>query len=571
MPNQLSSYSLSARHKKWLKWTAGVLLGIVVLLLALSWLLPVIFEKQISKKLTTSIEQSSNGLYKVTYEDVSVNLLTRSASLNNVALTSDSTIYNQLVNKKKAPGVVADLTLKSIEVNGISIFGFLLRKEISVNKLLLREPDVKLTTKKQETEEKEVAKSPYELIQKFAKSIEVGNISIQRGNFLLINTNNKVPSESKISNLTIDIYDFLLDENSEKDSNKILFSKDIDIQADSLQLPNKDPMYVLSMAGLQVSSKDSTIKLTTLHLKPLHPKTTFGKIINLAKDRLDFRYDTILVEKVDLRRLVDQQEFFAQNIHIGKGNMDVYKDKRYPKYVTNRMGTYPHQLLLGVDLKMKIDTIHLKRTKVIYGEFSEKTYQRGKIHFDNVHGIITNVTNDSVAITQNKRLVIDVKTRFMGKGNLLAYFDFNLASKNGEFACGGKMENFEMKEVNEMIRSLAKANVKSGILDLLDFDIKGNDNGSYIRMQMHYHDMKIEVLKLDEETGEFKKRSFISNLINNIILDNNNPKGGDPARIGEATLTRETTQPFFNLVWLTIQEPIKRIVLGKDDRQEKTK
>lgn len=569
MPAQRTSFKFSSRQKKWLKWTLGVLLSVVLLLLVLSWLLPLIFEKQISQKLTSSIEKSSNGLYKVTYEDVSVNLLTRSASLNNIVLTSDSTIYNQLVEKRKAPGLVANLTLKSLEVNGISIVGFLLRKEISVNQLLLVEPDVKLTTQKQENAEEEAPKSPYQLIEKFAKSIEVDNISIQRGNFLLINANKKTPAESKILNLTIDTYDFLLNRESEKDTTKLLFSKYIDIQADSLLLPNKDPMYALVIAGLKVSSKDSTIKMSTLHLKPLYPKTTFGKIINLAKDRLDFKYDTITARKVDFHRLVSQQEFFAQNVYIEKGNMDVYKDKRYPKYVTNRMGTYPHQLLLNVDLKMKIDTIHLKKTRVIYGEFSEKTYQRGKIHFDNVHGIITNVTNDSLAITQNKHLGINVETRFMGKGKLLAYFDFDLDSKNGNFGCGGKMENFEMKEVNEMIRSLAKANVKSGNLALLDFAIKGNDQGSYIRMQMQYHDLKIEVLKLDEESGEFKKRSFISNLLNNIIIDNNNPKGGKPARIGEATLTRETTQPFFNLVWLTIQEPIKQIVTGKDDRKTK--
>lgn len=571
MPNQQPFFRLSVRQNKWLKWTAGVLLGIVALLLVLSWLLPVIFQNQISKNLKASIENSSKGLYKVNYEDVSINLLTRSASLHNLTLTSDSTIYNQQVEQKKAPDFVAELKLKSLEVNGVSIFGFLFRREISVNQILVLEPDVKLTSKKQEREEKEVQKSPYEMVQKLAKSIRVDNISIQRGNFSLISTDKKASQETKISNLTIDTYDFLLDKDAEKDTSKLLFSKHIDIQLDSLQLALKDPMYVLSVAGLQLSSKDSTLNINLLHLNPLYSKATFGKIINLAKDRLDFKYDTISAKKVNVRKLLAHQEFFAQNVYIGKGKMDIYKDKRYPKYIANRMGTYPHQLLLKADLKIKIDTIHLKETGVIYGEFSEKTYQRGKIHFDNVHGIITNVTNDSLAIKRNKHMVIDVETRFMGKGKLLAYFDFDLASKNGEFGCGGKMQNFEMKEVNDMIRSLAKANVKSGNLALLDFDIKGNDHSSYIRMQMHYNDLKIEVLKLDEESGKFKKRSFISNLLNNLIIDNNNPKGDKPARIGEATLTRESTQPFFNLIWLTIQEPIKRIVTGKDDREKPTK
>jgi hypothetical protein len=559
---------LNTHQRKWLKWTAGVLIGTVVILLALSWLLPIIFRKQISKKLATSIEKSSKGVYKVSYEDIRVNLLSRSASINNLTLTTDSTVYNQRLSHGDTTAVVGNVAMKRLEVNGISIARFLLRKELRIDQIILLEPDVKLSTQKSKKEDGEKPKSPYLLIQKFAKSIEIENIRIQNGNLQIVNES-ETNTTSKITHLTLDAYEFLLNEQSEKDSSKILFSNYIDLEVDSMQLPHKDPMYTLLIAGLEVSSKNSTIKIARFHLNPLHPKATFGKQIQLAKDRLDFSYDSIRVEGVNLRRLVEQGEILAKNVFIGSGNMDVYKDKRYPKYIKNRMGTYPHQLLLNVELKIKIDTIHLKKTKVIYGEFSEQTYQRGKIYFDNVHGIITNVTNDSLAIAQNKRLIIDVKTRFMGAGNLLAYFDFDLASNNGDFACGGKMQNFEMKEVNEMIRSLAKANVKSGTLTLLDFTIKGNDHGAYIRMQMHYHDLKIEVLKLDEKSGKFKKRSFISNLINNIIIDNNNPKGDKPARIGEATLDREATQPFFNLIWLSIQEPIKRIVMGKDDRKSK--
>src|SRR5690606_26877987 len=138
---------------------------------------------------------------------------------------------------------------------------------------------------------------------------------------------------------------------------------------------------------------------------------------------------------------------FARKLYINAGLMDIDKDKRYVHVKGNKMGKYPHQLLLNSKLKIGFDTVYLKSTRVLYGEVNPKTGRRGSIYFDGTHGTITNLTNDSALIKQNPTCRVRVRTRFMGEGALNTYFIFNLASQAGDFACGGSMNNFDMTKV----------------------------------------------------------------------------------------------------------------------------
>ena len=562
-----ASESTAPRYKKWLVIAGCTLVSLFILLVLLSWLTPLIFRRQLSDKLKTYVRQSSKGVYKLEYDDLSLNLLRGSLQVTALRLTPDTAAVLMQKKRGKPAGLTATLRIKSIELSGIALIPLITSRKLKIDDFLIDQPFVELTdtTKKAKTENK---KTLYQRLNNSLASIQINTIRIRNGFFSLINNTNPSHQDTQVSNFTLTVHAFLLDEHSENDSSRIYGSRQIEIESDSIRIPLKDPMYQFVLHGLKLSSADHSLQIRKAHLQPLYSKAKFDEKLGLAKDRLDFSYEEISTTSLDVRKLVSANSLIAQQFHIQKGVMDIYKDKRFPLFVKNRTGTYPHQLLLKAPVKIHIDTIYLKDVTVMYGEFSDKTYQRGKIQFDKTHGTLTNITNDSTGILRNNHCRIDVESKFMNNGNLLAYFDFDLASSNGAFSCGGKMKNFEMKEVNSMIQSLAKANVKSGNLTLLDFDIKGTDYTSYIRMQMHYNHLKLELLKLDKDSGELKKRSFLSNLINNLITNENNPKGNKPARIGEATLQREATDSFFKFIWLTIQEPIKRIVTGKDDRKK---
>ena len=71
-----------------------------------------------------------------------------------------------------------------------------------------------------------------------------------------------------------------------------------------------------------------------------------------------------------------------------------------------------------------------------------------------------------------------------------------------------------------------------------------------------------------DDTGKLKRRSFLSQVVNNIVLNENNPRNNRPARVGEATVERGSDESFFNLLWPTMFVSIKQIVIGRGNNQK---
>ena len=123
--------------------------------------------------------------------------------------------------------------------------------------------------------------------------------------------------------------------------------------------------------------------------EPLLPKNQFSKAVGHATDRLDLEFKNIKATEVDMRRFLVNRQLFAKNLYINAGLMDIDKDKRYPVDPKKKTYFYPHQLLLKSKFKVGFEKVHLKSTRVLYGEMNPKKERRGTLFFDGTHGTIT--------------------------------------------------------------------------------------------------------------------------------------------------------------------------------------
>ncbi|WP_247237522.1 hypothetical protein [Telluribacter sp. SYSU D00476] len=551
--------------KRWIIWTVGIVGGIVLLVLLASWVLPGFFKNQLDSSLKESVREASDGLYSIDYNDLSINILLGNAEVSDVVLRSDSTIYQKLVEQKKAPDQVASLRTESLRLEGVSILRLLLFKSLSINEILIESPYVTLAVDKKPYNTDRPKKSPYQIISKVLKSIQIDRISLTSVDFTYINNNGEKSKENHLQELYVDVSDFLLNEETAQDTSLIMFSQQIKIRLKGLTLDPGNDQYTFNMQELELSSRDSTIKVQNVHYKPRYGKDQFSKVLGISKDRYDFRFENITARRVDVRRFLMQQQLFAKVLEVDKGLMDVYRDRRYPDPKESKMGTYPHQLLKQAKFVVRFDTVRIRGTEVYYGERSDKTGLRGVVKFTGTRGTITNLTNDTATIAERPYCRVRAYSSFMGQSRIDAYFNFNLAANNGAFNCGGTMRNFKIAHVNPVIRALAKASVESGDLNMLQFKIQANSYRSHIITQMHYNNLKVDVLKQDKESGELKERSFLTNLLNGLFIKNNNPSGNKPPRVGEATIDRQPTDSFFNLIWQSILGSFKGIVTGKEN------
>ena len=558
-------------YLKWILWLVGLLGGLFLIGFLISLWLPRYFKSELDAALKESVTNASDSLYRITYDNITINIPLGNAEVRGVKLTPDSTVYQRLLMAQKAPNNQFDLRADRVRLSGVSLIKLLLSKSLSINAILIDRSVANIVHNPQPYNDNKPSKSPYELISKVLKSIQIDKINLDNVDFTYENRQDSTqkPQKSQLKKLYLDITDFLLDADSGKDSSRIFFSQNMVLKAQGLELPSGNALYVFRMQELSLSTKDSTLKVKNVLYKPTLSKDKFSRAVGQATDRLDLEFRNIKATQMDMRRLLTQRQLFAKKLYIDAGLMDIDKDKRYEFVKGNKMGRYPHQLLLNSKLKIGFDTVYLKSTRVLYGEVNPETRRRGSIFFDGTHGTITNLTNDSTLIKKNPTCRVRVLTRFMSVGRLNAYFVFNLASKAGDFACGGTMTNFDMTKVNDITRALARASVRSGKVSKLKFEINANNVRSSIVMHMLYDDLKVDVLKVDDDTRELKRRSFLSQVVNNIVLNDNNPRKNRPARIGEATVERASDESFFNLIWHTMFVSIKHIVIGRGDNRKK--
>jgi hypothetical protein len=90
----------------------------------------------------------------------------------------------------------------------------------------------------------------------------------------------------------------------------------------------------------------------------------------------------------------------------------------------------------------------------------------------------------------------------------------------------------------------------------MDFNFTGNNFRAGGMFVMKYSNLKVELLKNDKKLNHVKKKK-VTSLVANIIVKNDNPSNGNLREV-HAHFDRNIQKSFFNLVWRTILEGMRK-------------
>lgn len=549
----------------------------LVLLFSIFWIRPPFLNYWIEKNINKKLQKASSGLYHFDYSEIRIDLASSSIFITDFTIytdslsSSDSLLSKKKLKGEKIPTAIVNVKAKEVTAQGISLISLLLFNKLKIDSMTVLQPAIHLNLTGN-SEEKE-PQTPEQALQanirkqtlEVLKTVQIGKINVAKGNMIVVDQRVKSELQAGLYNFNITLHHLLLNKKNIANPKTILGAKELQLSADKLDLPSRNELYTFTIDSLQLDSKDSSLAVKSVKYVPLYSKKDFHEKTGIAIDRMDLSYRNLTSTGADIPSLINKQELRIRHLYIGEGVMDFYKNKLYPKPTRNFKGKYPHQLLLKSKLKIAVDSISLTQFQVYYGELSSNTGNSGVIRFENTHGTITNLTNDSLLIAQNPLCKVDVISSFMDEGTLHAYFRFPLNTTNGTFSCGGKMTNFNMRQMNEVVRALTYVGVQSGTASRLEFNMDASDYAAVITMNLEYNDLKIDLFKPKKNSTELKKRTFLMKLINGIVIQQDNPKKDNDVRVGKATVQRDSDQSFFNFIWTTIQQPVIRIMTGKDD------
>lgn len=553
------------------KWVIGILAFLIIAIVAASFYLKHNWKPIVEDHLYKLVESSTDGLYTLTYEDLDFQVFFGNAKVDEVRLVPDSNVYQRLVKEEKAPDNLYKVSLKELSIEGLKWREILKNKKLNIKGISLVHPDVELTNTYHaynDTISDEPKESLYDKIKHLLSSIYIERIDTDKFNFKYVKVDSAETSETTVQNIDVHIQELLLDESSETDTSRLYFAKGLEVKITDFEYPISDSLYNLKFNSLGVSTHEKTLLVENFSMKPAVDRQEIFKRKNENVTIPDIEMDTIIFEELDFKKLTENTQLIAEALRIKGGKVDLYKDKRYPDNVESKIGESPHQKLRDLDLLVHIDNILLDSIDLSYNQMSERFFKTGRISFEQISGILSEVTNDSTKLLNNPIITADLQAKIYGRGFLKTKFGFDMLDKNGAYTYKGSLGSMQASAFNKILTPLLNIELASGNVKGLRFDMKGTDYRNTGTLNFDYDNLKVSVLNKNQK-GKQKSKKVTSFLLNTILINESNPNKKGEYTVGRINYQRVPEYTFFKTLWKSLFEGIKQSAGVDSEREEK--
>ncbi len=505
------------------------------------------FVKEAKVKVHAAIIMQPATHTQISLEELDYNASTRSVTLKK---------FLQLNTQLQKP----TYELQGVSIAGLNTDSFVLRKQLRADHLKTESGLLNFYVKKKTSTDSKAASTETIDIENnyfdeaIVDAVTINNIDVaiydqqkpttaptvfKSVNFTAIDIQ-KVQSGSRIRNLL-------------NTATWILYAKGIGYKT-------KDGLYAISIGPFVIDNQKSTISIAYCHVLPLITEAQFSARIKVQQDLFKLQVKNIRLSGVDIPAILNRNRIVADLAQL-EPTLNVFNDRTVPINPASKVGKYPAQLLLKLDLPVHVKKVLISKGMIAYKEKGAQSKEKGTVFFKNVSATIQNVTNIPASIKRDTMLAIQSKAQFMGASLLTAKWAMPLNKTTGDFSIVGYTNKFNATVLNPMIEPLGMASIKKGIIHSLNFSIYGNDDEANGTSTIKYDDLSIELLKNKE--GELETKVLASALAN-LVIKNSNPTN-DVIRKGDISMKRDITKSFFNLVWKSIFSAAKRTATGKND------
>jgi hypothetical protein len=536
-----------------------VLLGLLAVAMGVSYfgLKPLL-----TKRIQTAVLNSTDKLYHLDFKDIKYDIMTGKAYVLDVAMVADSTLYESLKKEKKMPDNIYQGKVKEINLTGLRLWTIFTSEKLELNSININDPIIEITHEKQSYNSFKTAQSPYQIISKFIKSFSVNKITFNNINFTYKkSTNPKNAYPSRLENLDLEVSNLLINAESDKDTSRFYYTKECIFKLKKLILPSRDSLNTLKVNKIEFSSKNRSLSVDNIVLQPRYKPMIYGNHTR-GDDRIGLICKNLKFEDIDMQKLFEDKKIYANVLKINQGNVTVFTDTRdfhKPKKANYR--PFPHQSFRDLPAKFYIKKMKIRNFNVIYSEYNPKTDLVGNVKFNRINGTFSNLTNDTIPLSENPHCSVFLNAKLMNKADMYLKFNFNIAAPKGDFTCSGKVYNMRMDCVNHVIKSLAMAKADDGFVNEFSFNLKGNKYGLNGTSILMYQDLKVSFFKNKDDDKTLKKRKFLSFIANTFVIKDSNPTRKKPVRVVVINYHRVPEKAFFYTMWKALVEGLKGSVM----------
>lgn len=506
--------------------------GIVIALLIV-FMLNIGINIWIKHQLPSIINEKNDSSYLITYKNLKVSLLNRSIYADNVVVVPKASLKDTIYKK----GIYAKI--KTIEIQQVNVLSLLFSNKIKANTIAITTPKIIIYDK----ENKHSVRNS--VVEPFEKIIKVSNVILRQGDLKLISKNEDVPILS-IQNINFNIdgilvTDTILKKKIPLEYNKYAFS------CDSL-FYHPNAFYNLKTHGIKMSN--NMMQIDNFTMIPTFSRKEFVSKLPKEKDIYTLLCKSIQLSNLDWGFKNDDFFFHCKSIVLNQLNANIYRSKEPADDLTKKY--LYNKLLRDLKFDLKIDTLKVTNSKLVYEEEKSFNLGAGRLSFDRFNLTAANI-NSGFKKDKLPNVTIAVHCQFMNNSPFMVNWNFNVLDKNDGFNIQGKLTNFEANQMDAFTKPYMNLTSK-GVLNEVHFNFTGNDIKSRGKFELKYDDLEVTVYQKDSRKKKNKFLSFITNLF---------VKKDSDEKIKDVTVEVERKQEnsFYNFLWLNVAEGLKKILI----------
>lgn len=555
-----------------LKWIAGVFIVILIIATGAAWYFNNQWKPLLTKVIKNTFTDTTDSLYRIDFSDISVNILSGSVTVDSVAIKPDLDVYQKMIKQGKAPENLISLKIYKLSIKNANPIKVYREKKLDIKNITIQNPELAVfyTKLKNQKKKREDNRTAYEHLKNTLISLKIGSIFLNNVKFKYIDQNYEKPKITFLDKMNIRINDLLIDSVSRFDSTRLFGTKDIIAEISDYSFATPDSMYHLKLKHALVSTQNKRLTLTGVGLIPRYSNMAFAGKFKTQQERYNLTFDSVLVNSIDFNQLLDERTIKSSNLTLANGNLKVFMNREKPRKTIDKGKNFPHLALSRVAWNIVIDTVLIKNTNIAYTEYNPKSKANGTVFFANMRGRIFNITNDSASLSKQHIANAYIQSNLMGKGNMNVHIGFNLTDPNGAFTYDGSMGAMDMSALNDLFKNMALISTSSGRIQSFVFNMKGNRIGAGGTMTLKYQDLKISLMKKDDDE-KLKKLGLISFFANALLVNNGNPNGKHPLIVAHTYYKRPNESSFFNLMWKSVFEGLKQSVGITKEKEDSLK
>ncbi len=538
----------------WLRITIGV---VILLLVAGAIGINIYLNNLVNKRLREMVYESSNGLYRLEYGDVTMNAFTGNLTIYKAELIPDSVAFAQLQQANKAPRFLVGGRADKLSLKNVRWFAYVNNKTLKIGKLLIERPEFNLTQYKQlNADSANKSGNVFEFISKNVKDLKLGTFSIQDAviHYQLSDTVAKERIFNTIEHLDIGFTQvhFAGDDTATRH----LAADDYFINLREYKHRTADSLYWITIAGFRYNSKQRKASLDSFSSEPRYSEGNFAKKLGYQDTRYETNFQNITAEGLDMATLIEKNELRVSKMNIESGSANFYMNRAYPVPREDIKDAVISQRILNLGIPLLIESFAIGNLGLSYKEYNPISGKAGILKFENISGKAVNVTNLPAAIAQNSAMKVNMTARFLGSA-IRANMRFDLGKADGRFNARLEADQIAAEKLNGILPAMALIEARQGILQKLECNITGTASSAVADVKLLYEDLKINLLEKDGNTLEKKG---LKSMFANILIFDDNPKDGSLRTAQNVQKSRRFGKSFFNLAWSAVAAGIVEII-----------